>query len=799
MSLIYWTIFLISAATLTFEIALTRIFSVAQGYHFAFMAVSLALLGFGASGTALAVFPKLLLHKDDLPSSLFIYSLLFSLSLPACYLISNYIPFDSYQITWDRRQILYLAIYYLSLAVPFFLAGLTIGAPLALLVGQESRIYFFNLAGSGLGCIAALVSLSLVGGEGTVILASLGGALAVLLLAYGRSLGRIAASIAVLIIWLLILLRPPDYFTIKMSPYKALSNSLRYKGAELLLRRWNAFSRVDVVKSPGVHAAPGLSPSYFGPLPAQLGITTDGDNLCPLTSAAPNTDLSFLDYLPVSLPYLLLTRPRVLILEPGGGLDLLAALRKGAQKVVAVEANPLVTYVVRDLYADFAGGIFQDQRVTVVNEIGRSYLQRTEAQFDLIQLSLSDSFRPVTSGAYSLQENYTYTEEAFMGYWKHLSPQGILMVQRWLQIPPSEGLRAIALAVTALERAGVDPGQHIAALRSFSTMLLLVKRSQFTPQEIETIRGFASEKQLDLVYYPGMTIEEANKIYLLEKPEYYLACQGLLRAQDKAEFYRAYPFDLSPPSDDRPFFFHFFTWKQIPAILESLGKIWQPFGGSGYLVLWALLILALLASLVLIILPLSFLGGIGGRGIKGRVFLYFFLLGFGYLFVEIPLIQRFILFLGHPVYALGAVLFALLTFSGLGSLSSPRLPLGPGVLLLGAMIFLYPFLLPYLFTSLLGLGLGLRLLSSVLILAPLGFLMGLPFPKGIAVTGRLAPGFIPWAWGINGCASVLSSILASMGALTFGFSWILACAGGAYLVGLAIFYPLVRGTKGANS
>lgn len=795
MSPIYWAIFFVSAATLTFEIALTRIFSVAQGYHFAFMAVSLALLGFGASGTALAVFPKLL--RRDLPSSLSTYSLLFSLSLPACYLISNYIPFDSYQITWDRRQILYLAIYYLSLALPFFLAGLTIGAPLALLVGQESRIYFFNLAGSGLGCIAALVSLSLVGGEGTVVLASLGGALAAL--TQGRTHKRVAFSLLLIGVELLILLQPPDYFTIRMSPYKPLSNSLRYKGAELLLRRWNAFSRVDVVKSPGVHAAPGLSPSYFGPLPTQLGITTDGDNLRPLTSATPGTDLSFLDHLPVSLPYLLLTEPRVLILEPGGGLDLLVALRKGAQKVVAVEANPLVTYVVRDLYGDFAGEIFRDQRVTVVNEIGRSYLQRTDAQFDLIQLSLSDSFRPVTSGAYSLQENYTYTQEAFMEYWEHLPPQGILMVHRWLQIPPSEGLRALALATAALERAGVDPGQHVAALRSFSTMLLLVKRSQFTPQEIEKIREFASEKQLDLVYYPGMPIEEANKIYLLEKPEYYLASQDLLRARDRAEFYRSYPFDVSPPSDDRPFFFHFFTWKQIPAILESLGKIWQPFGGSGYLVLWALLILALLASLALIILPLSFLRGIGGRGIKGRVFLYFFLLGIGYLFVEIPLIQRFILFLGHPVYALGTVLFALLTFSGLGSLSSPRLPLGRGILLLGAMIFLYPFLLPLLFRSLLGLGLGLRLLSSILILAPLGFLMGLPFPKGIAVTSRFAPGLIPWAWGINGCASVLSSILASMGALTFGFSWVLAWAGGAYLVGLVVLYPLIRATKEANS
>ncbi len=789
MRAIYLAVFALSAATLTFEITLTRVFSVAQWYHFAFMIVSLALLGFGASGTLLALLPQLL--KRDLTKLLATLCLVFSISVVASYLISNHVPFDSFQIAYDQRQIVYLAIYYLSLAVPFFFTGLGIGVLLAALPEQAGKIYFANLMGSGLGCLLALAMLSLVGGERTIIFASLSGVLPALGLAYRRSWIRLGLALGLAVLLTACLTRPLNIFEINISPYKALSYALRYPGARITYSGWNAFSRVDVVESDGIRSAPGLSYVYPDAPPSQKAIFTDGENLSPLTAASPATDLGFLDFLLASLPYNLLPRPHVLILEPGAGLDVLLAAHNNAADVVAVDSNPLVIGIVRDQYGEFAGNLYRLDKVTVVAEDGRSYVHRSSEDFDIIQVSLDDSFKPVTSGAYSLSENYLYTTEAFIDYLNHLAPGGMLVVHRWLQTPPSESVRTLTLALSALQEIGVEnPAERVVALRSLYTALLLVKREAFTSHEIQIIKNFSQDKRFDLVYYPGIRPDEVNRYSILEEPHYYNNYLEVMESEDKANFYSGYPFDITPPSDDRPFFFHFFRWQQTPQIIQTLGKTWQPFGGSGYFVLLALFILALFASLVLILLPLSFLKGRGEIREGRRLFVYFLLLGIGYLFVEIPLLQRFILFLGHPIYAFALVLFTLLTFSGLGSLFSPRLSLRQALAALIILIVCYPFLLPHLFRWLLGGGLAFRLLASVIILAPLGFLMGFPFPKGIRLTGRIAPGLVPWAWGVNGCASVLSSILAVMIAISYGFSWVLVLGGGAYALALAAIYTL---------
>jgi spermidine synthase len=510
-----------------------------------------------------------------------------------------------------------------------------------------------------------------------------------------------------------------------------------------------------------------------------------------LTVASPGTDLSFLDFLLTSLPYRLVSQPRVLILEPGAGLDVLLAVDNEATHVVAVDGNPLIISIVRDRYTEFAGDLYRLDEVTIVAEDGRSHVRRSGEEFDIIQVSLADTFKPIASGAYSLSEDYLYTTEAFVDYLRHLAPGGMLVVHRWLQTPPSESVRTLTLALSALQRMEIEnPTEDVVALRSLYTALLLVKNEQFTPREIEVIKSFAQDKRFDLIYYPGMKPDEVNRYSILEEPHYYNTFIDMLETEDRASFYAAYPFDITPPSDNRPFFFHFFRWEQTPEILQTLGKTWQPFGGSGYFVLLTLLILALLASLILILLPLSFLRGRGEVREGKRLFLYFLLLGIGYLFVEIPLLQRFILFLGHPIYAFATVLFTLLTFSGLGSLLSPRLSLRKALGGLIVLIACYPLILPHLFRWLLGGSLVFRLLASVIILAPLGFLMGFPFPKGIRLTGRIAPGLVPWAWAINGCASVLSSILAVMTAISYGFSWVLFIGGMAYALALVAIYGL---------
>jgi spermidine synthase len=795
MSALYLAVFALSAGSLIFEISLTRVFSIAQWYHFAFMIVSLALLGFGASGALLSLFPRL--SKRDPTAFMASLCLAFSAGVVGSYLISNHVPFDSYQIAYDKRQTIYLAVYYLSLTIPFFFTGLGIGVLLAATPGQAGKIYAANLTGSGLGCLITLGALSLVGEQGAVIIAAISGTLAGSILGFRRSWVRFSLALILGGVLLGFLVRLPALFEIDMSPYKALSQALRYPGARIDYRGSNAFSRVDVVQSEGIRSAVGLSYAFDGVPPPQKGVFTDGENLSPLTAASPGSDLSFLDYLLAALPYRLFSHPTVLVLEPGAGLDVLLAAHEGAGRVVAVDSNPLVTGLVRDRYGDFAGELYRREDVTLVAEDGRSYVRRSRERFDVIDVALDETFKPVTSGAYTLSENYLYTTEAFVDYLKHLAPGGVLVVERWLQTPPSESLRTLSLAVSAMERMGVErPADHVVALRSLYTAVLLVKENGFTSRDIEIIKSFSEERRFDLVYYPGIRSDEVNRYSVLEEPYYYETYVRLLESDDRASFYAGYPFDVSPPSDDRPFFFHFFRWQQTAQIIQTLGKTWQPFGGSGYFVLVALFVLALFASSVLILLPLSFLRSRGEVQHGKRLFVYFSLLGVAYLFVEIPLLQRFILLLGYPTYAFAAVLFTLLTFSGLGSLASPKISLRKALVLLVVALAAYPFVLSSLFAWLLGAALPIRLLAAVLMLAPLGFLMGIPFPQAIRLTGKIAPGLVPWVWGINGCSSVLSSILAVMVAVSYGFSRVLFAGGTAYALALIAIYTLTVGAEG---
>jgi hypothetical protein len=453
------------------------------------------------------------------------------------------------------------------------------------------------------------------------------------------------------------------------------------------------------------------------------------------------------------------------------------ALSQGAASATAVESNPLVV--------EAAGGVYGDGRVQVATEEGRSYVRRTDETFDVVHLALGDSYRPVTSGAYSLGERYDLTAEAFQDYLARLRPGGLLVIERWLQLPPSEFLRAGTTAVEALRRAGVDdPTGQLAVLRSWQVGLILVKNGAWTPGELAAIRAFCQGQGLDLVALPGLVEAETNQWNVLDEPVYYHAFQQLLA--DPEALYAAQLYDVRPPIDDRPFFFHFFRWAQTRAILQQLGRTWQPWGGSGYFVLVALLGVALFASVALILLPLA-VARRGARlleGPKGRTLVYFGLLGLGFLFVEIPLIQRFILFLGQPIYAFAAVVAAVLLASGLGSLASsrPQVSIRWTLPLLVLAIPFYSLALPRLFAIFLGASLAVRLLVTVLSLSPLGFLMGTAFPGGLAWLRERAPGLIPWAWAVNGCTSVLASILAAMIALSVGFSWVLAAAALAYAV-----------------
>jgi hypothetical protein len=848
-----------SAAALIFEIALTRIFAVTQFYHFAFMAVSLALLGYGASGTFLAVFPALARRHWWA-----VFACAQSIATLSAYLLSNALPFDSYSIAWDPRQVAYLALSYAALVTPFFFAGLVMGSVLAsgsqhpernggrastslhsaqpastslhsaqpastslhsaqpaaapLRSAQpaatslhsahaqhapavESKTesvtipshhaYAANLIGSGAGCLLALAGLNWWGGVGVIIFAALVAMLAALgfQIAFDReSRGGITVlnvgAIALLAVWVL---QPPGWFEPHLSPYKDLSAALRYPGAQIVSTQWNASSRVDHVQSEGIRSLPGLSFTFRGSPPRQDGLTFDGDDLTPIP-LIDQSQAAFAPYLLMSLPFQLRPGGDVLILEPRGGLDVFLARVSGAQAITAVEPNELALAA--------AAAVYADPRTQVIVAEPRAYVERAADQFDVIDLALTAPYRPVTSGAYSLAEDYRLTVEALGQYLARLKPGGILAALRWLQTPPSEETRLMALAAEAVRETGADPTRSIAALRGYSTVLLLVKRGEFTSSELQTIRSFADARQFDLIAAPDLQPGESNRHNVLPVDNYARLAQQILA--DPARVYDAYAFDITPPTDDHPFFTHFFKWSQAPEVFAALGLTWQPFGGAGYFVLIVLLACSMVAALVLIVVPLGIRKphsvesaapllpvhgtqpGATRRGMRSWTLAYFGLLGSGFLCVEIPLIQYFILLVGRPTIAFAVVLFALLIASGLGSVASRRVSWLSGAITLTILIALYPALMRALTNTILLAPLEVRVIAGALALFPLGFLMGTMFPKGIAYLEARAPALIPWAWGINGATSVISAIGSALLALTFGFAFVVACGAACY-------------------
>jgi hypothetical protein len=486
----------------------------------------------------------------------------------------------------------------------------------------------------------------------------------------------------------------------------------------------------------------------------------------------------------------------MLILEPRGGLDILAALALGAEQVTAVERNPLIVEAAQHVYSH--------PKVNVILEAERTYLRREREQsYDVIVLSLTNSYHPVRSGAYSLAEDYRYTVESFQDSLARLSPNGLLVMTRWLQDPPSEGLRTFALAVTALESNGANPQSQIVAYRGYNTITILVKNGAYTSDELGTIRTFASERAFDLIYAPDIRPAETNRYNILPEPTYYQAFSELLNTKPRQAFYTAYPFDVRPPTDAHPFFGHYFKWSQAEQIIAELGTTWQPFGGAGYFVILALLALATLMAGLIILLPLWIRRPVEETKARHqttivRPLLYFGLIGLAFMLVEIPLIQHFILYLGNPAYALTAVLFSILLFSAMGSRLSDRISHNATLLYLVLLVFTIPYGLPYIFSLTLGLSLTCRLLLTILMLAPIGFLMGIPFPAGIHWLGTLTingapingPPQIPWIWATNGAASVVSSVLAALLALTFGFNWVLRL--GALCYAGALFMVVTR-------
>lgn len=809
----FLSVALLAGSIIAYEITLVRLFSIAQWHHFAHMIISLALLGFGASGTAISLTQRWLMGnrwKPDEVARRFhttytICGLLYSITVVGCFVLHQYVPFNPLMLVWQPSQVLSIFVLYLILSVPFFFGAACIGLALLRFAGNVNRLYFFDLFGSGIGALGIIVTMYLIPPAQNLTLISAVGFCAVLIANWEswktRKWRRIVLITGLAAAFIGYLLFNP--VSIKISPYKGLSSTLNFPDAQILNERHSPLGVLHVIRSEFIRAVPGLSLNAQQPVQPQLGIFTDADGMTAITDFRGNlSKLGYLGDTTSALAYHLIELPRVLVLGAGGGGDVLNALYHGAVSVDAVELNPQVLGLVAQEHKDFAGHIYAPDSpypVQVHVAEARGFVRAATKQYDLIQIALLDSVSASAAGTHALSESYLYTVEAFTDLYQHLTPGGIISITRWLKTPPRDMIRLFGTAVVALEQSdGAVPAQQLAMIRGWRTGTLLIKKGTFNAADRAAVQNFCRERSFDLAYYPQMPEVEANRYNQLTEPIFFRAAQAIL-SNDRKQFYEGYPFNIRPTTDNRPYFFQFLRFDSLVQMVRTVGRSAIPFIEWGYLLLIATLVQAVLAGVVLILIPLLFLRredtssiAHNSRFTNWQVFVYFLSLGVGFMFIEMSFIQKFLLLLANPTYAVAVVLCAFLLFAGLGSLFSlklraigklrlPRIAVAIGMLSVIALVYLQ--LLPPIFHHFLASSDALKIAVSIGLIAPLAFFMGMPFPLGIDWLQRHHPHLIAWAWGINGYASVVSAILATCLAIAFGFNVVILLAVGIYLIG----------------
>jgi hypothetical protein len=784
------SIALVSCAALASEILLTRFFAIVHWHHFAYMMISLALLGFGASGTFIFLARRTLLRHFAAAYSINLLLFgCFTLLGPA---IAQQLPFRVEELLWNPRQPFWLVATYLVLSLAFFCAANAIGLALTAYRARASRLYAADLVGAGVGSLLILLALVFLTPEHALKLLAAAGFAAALLAAFELRWGRAPWLAAAVTGLLLALLTPAAWLRPEPGPYKALSQALLVKGTRVLEERSGSLGRVTVIESPLVplRHAPGLSLTSTSEPPPQLGLFTDGDQMDAITATAGDGErLAFLAETTSALAYEI-ARPRsVLVLGAGGGLEILRAHELGATAIDAVELNPQVVRLLTDDYRDYTGGLVQRPGVSLHVSDARGYLAGSDRRYDLIQMSLAAA---PAGGLGGLSEDYLHTREALQLYYRHLAPGGFLSMTRFVQVPPRDGLKLLAGTIAALEASAVaEPGRQLLVIRGWQTVTVLAKRGEVTAAEIARIRAFADRHSFDVAWYPGMPRALANRNNLLPEPWFYDGIRALL-GPGAERYIATYPFDIRPTSDERPYFHNFFRW---PAFLEAWharGRGGMALLEAGYAVLAAIVLQALLAGLALIVVPLVLLRRQGAAPAdRWRVLAYFTGIGLAFLFVEIVFLQKVQLVVHQPTVALALVLAVFLIGAGLGSAWTARVS-GPdarrtlgvavcGIVLLGSI---YSALFDPLLAALVGVPLPLRAAAAALLMLPLAFLMGTPFPLALR---ELTESLVPWAWGINGCASVVSPALATLLAIDLGLSHVLWLALLIYIATLSAF------------
>lgn len=764
---LFLSVFLICFASLLAEILLTRIFSVTIWYHFAFFVISLVMFGLSFGGTVLFIFKRHLIKLDR--EQVIFGSILFTAAsfLPILFIVpkTNF-ALNFYQAFYSFNSSIYFEIFKLFILcqLPFFFIGFLMSYLFLVFHKESGRIYFFDLLGASCGALFSILFINFFGPIPSLILLGVISSLALISVSDRRKIGL---AFLVLLVFIS-LLAMHSSFDITMAKGKTMDG---------LFTKWNSLSVVRVGGNENStmpnNFGWGISRSYNGSYPPQLWMDIDAEAATAIIRF--DGDLKkvvFLRYDITSFAYYLSNNSTAFIIGPGGGIDVLTALLFGVKNVTAVDVNPIIVNdVMKGRFKYYSGNLYFRKDVRVFVDDARSYIRNSLNKYDIIQASLVDTWAASSAGAYSLSENNIYTVEAVSEYISHLSDNGYLTISRW-QGP--ESLKLTILYLKAAEKLGIkNPERHIVVLNSSNVVNVIFKKSEITDDDKRRIDYLANSLGFGTLYSPNSTIQD--EIY-----------SSLINSKNIDEFIATQSYNLKPSTDDSPFFFNNKRFTSVPNVLLGLDK------DVGFFLLYALFLVALILTAFLIMLPLLLSKQTTFKtGIKCKLpqLIYFSILGLSFMIVEVSLLQKFILFLGHPVYAITAILFSILLFAGIGSFLTDRivqdklrkslkiiLAIVVGILV-AYNLFLYP-----IFNMLIGSDIIIRLLISVLLLSVLGVFAGMPFPIGIKVIGLKDEELIPLCWSINGAFSVLGSIIAVILSMNIGFTKTLFIAAGLYAV-----------------
>jgi spermidine synthase len=802
---LYAALLLVSMGLLTLEISLTRLFSFTIWYHFAYLTISMGLLGFGASGAIVASFPEMFRRRGHavltglvvLAAALTVAALVFFTRVP--------IQIDDV-VNDPGRFSLLLLVYYVAVGLPFLLAGFAVSVPFAAYPRLMGRLYFWDLLGAGLGCLFVVSTVEFFGVPGLIIIAA--GLMLAGVAALGVGIGRArsAVGLGLMAVFLVVVAGPVgDALPIRVTDTKRPPTLTAAPGSQDVYTRWTALSRVDAAgwdhpTKFQFWGTAGLMESYNGPWPSVGRITYDGCNGSSIYSFSGSfDDYAMLEHHLLRTPYVIQDRPNVLVIGVGGGIDMMNAIKQGARHVTGVELQPKTVHLLKEELRAFTGGFYHRPDVTLIASEGRHFIRKSDQTFDMIQITAVDTFAAQATGAYVLAEGYLYTVEAMQDYFAHTTEDGLLSLVLgdilYQGSPfPAMGTRLAVIGFRALEAMGVpQPERNLMVVAKAEpgfprkNQNILVKKSAFTVDEIEAVTTFAKSKGFEILYAPTT---DSSVPYLLS--EILGDDESRRQAILDADWFR-----MDAVHDGNPFFYNVAKWQNF-STKKSLMAV-MPGSFVGQLVLALMMVQSVVLGSVLILLPLLRGARQGLRAPSVASYLaYFLALGIGFMFIEISFVQSFVLFLGSPTHALSVTIFALLVFSGIGSLISTRFVDCPEwairrlMIAVAVLVIGYAFALAGVFGAFLHLHLSSRIVIAVLVQLPMGLVLGMFMPLGVACLSREHPRLVPWAWGVNGIGSVIGTTLAVILAMAWGFTVVAVIAAGLYLTGASLLLRAQR-------